>query len=124
VDEVRVLLVDLPRMLREIVRNVLDAHAGVTVVDHASVQPRPTSLVEAVDRARADVVITGKPDQRAAVTRTLLEQRPRVQLIAVSEDGRHTTVSGLRPYREPLGEVEPDQLVEAIRGVAAAAARW
>jgi hypothetical protein len=56
--------------------------------------------------------------------REVLEQRPRVHVMAVSGDGRHITLYGLRPYREPLGEVEPDQLVQAIRGMVATGRAW
>jgi DNA-binding NarL/FixJ family response regulator len=122
VDDVRILLVDMPRMLREIIQNVVDAHPGVTV---AGVHPQAVPLVAAVDAVRADVVIFGQDSPGLVEAgRELIEQRPRVQLMAVSDDGRRATLSGLRPYREPLGEVEPSRLVEAIRGMAATAAVW
>jgi len=120
-DEVRVLLIDLPRMLREVVKNILDAHPGVTV---AAVHPDPVSIVKVVDDARADLVVLGQGPELAAAGRTLLEQRPRVQLVALSDDARRATVSGLRHYRQPLGEVGPDRLVETIREAVAAAAVW
>jgi chemotaxis response regulator CheB len=121
VDEVRVLLLDLPRMLREVVRNVLDAHPGVTVV---AVRPFPVSVLDAVDEAGADLVVLGQGAQHDAGIRELLERRPRVPLVSISADGRQASVSGLRPYREPLGEVDGERLVETIRDAVAASAGW
>lgn len=121
-DEIRILLVDMPRLLREIVRNVIDSQPGMTV---AGVHVRLVPLAGAVDRARAHVVIFGQESSELTHgCRELLEQRPRVQVMAVSGDGRRTTLYGLRPYREPLGEVGPDQLAAAIRGMAASAGAW
>jgi DNA-binding NarL/FixJ family response regulator len=122
VDEIRIVMVDMPRMLREIVSTVVDSQPGMMV---AHAHPRPVPLVEAVDQAGAHVVIFGhESPQLTADCRELLERRPRVQVMAVSGDGRRTTLYGLRPHREPLGEVEPDQLVEAIRGMVASAGAW
>jgi DNA-binding NarL/FixJ family response regulator len=119
-NEIRILLVDMPRMLREILQNTLDSQPGMTVV---RVHPTPVPLVEAVDQGRAQLVVFGQESPTLTPgCRELLEQRPRVHVMAVSGDGRRTTLYGLRPYREPLGEVEPEQLVEAIRGMVAAAA--
>lgn len=121
-DEIRIVLIDMPRMLREIINKVLDSHPGMTV---AGVYPPSVPLVEAVDRARAAVVIFGQATPGlAGASRDLLEQRPRVQLMAVSDDGRRTTLSGLRPYREPLGDIDPDQLVEAIRTMVTTSEAW
>ena len=122
VEEIRVLLTDLPRMLREILRSLLAAQPemSVAVADEPS-----TPLVTAVDQARARVVILGQ--EAPAMTsrcRELLEQRPRVQVLAVSVDGRRTTLYGLRPYRKPLGEVEPDKIVDAVRGLVVMSRAW
>jgi DNA-binding NarL/FixJ family response regulator len=121
VDDVRVLLLDLPRLLREIVRNVLDAQPGVTVV---AVRPFPLSVPDAVDEERADLVVLGQGPRYADVARELLERRPRVPLVSISADGRQATISGLRPYREPLGEVGSERLAATIRDAVAAAAGW
>lgn len=121
VDEMRVLLIDLPRMLREVVRNVLDAAPGVVVV---ALWSFPERLVDAVDEARAHVVMLGQGPREDAAARELLEQRPRVPLVSLSADGRQATVSGLRAFREPLGEVGPERLVATIRDAVTAAAVW
>lgn len=121
-EEIRVLLTDLPRMPREILLNLLAAQPAM-VVEVADEPQAP--LVSAVDRARAQVVILGQ-DAPAMTSRCrdLLEQRPRVQVMTVSIDGRQISLYGLRPYREPLGEVEPEKLVDAIRGLVVASRAW
>lgn len=120
-DDVRVLLIDLPRMLREIVKSVLDARPGVVL---AAVDPDPASIVASVDDAQADIVILGQHPELLATAWALLEQRPRVQLIALSDDARRATVRGLRPYQEQVGGLDPDRLVDTIRDAVAAAAVW
>ncbi|GGL04311.1 hypothetical protein [Streptomyces flaveus] len=117
--DIRVVLIDMPQLLRQILQDVIDASPGMTVV---RAHPRRVPLVEAVDRDAAQVVVFGQESlQLAPECRELLEQRPRVQVLAVSRDGVRTTLYGLRPHRELLGELEPEQLADAIRGVAARA---
>ncbi|MEU4219133.1 hypothetical protein [Actinoplanes sp. NPDC026623] len=121
-EEIRVLLTDLPRMLREILRNLLAAQPEM-VVEIAD-EPR-APLVSAVDRTRAHVVILGQEaPAMPSRCRDLLERRPRVQVMTVSVDGRRICLYGLRPYREPLGEVEPEKLVDTIRGLVVASRAW
>jgi chemotaxis response regulator CheB len=110
-------LIDMPQLLRQIIRDVVDTHPDMTVV---RVHPRRVPLVEAVDRDEAQVVVFGQESAGLSrECRELLEVRPRVQVLTVSGDGTATTSYGLRSHREPFGEVEPAQLADAIRAVAA-----
>jgi DNA-binding NarL/FixJ family response regulator len=122
VGEIRILLADMPTMLREILSSVLKPQAGMIVMDISS---SLTSLLAAVNEAAAHIVILGQDEPTlTAQCRELLEQHPRVQVMAISTDGLRTTICGLRPYREPLGEVEPEQLVDAIREMATTSRAW
>jgi DNA-binding NarL/FixJ family response regulator len=117
VDEIRLLLIDMSPMLREIMRGIVAGRSGITV---AAEYPKVGSLLDVVDEHQADVVLFGDDSPGlSSECRELLETRPRVKLMLVSAEGRRTTLHELRPYREPLGEVSPDELVDVIRSSAA-----
>jgi hypothetical protein len=106
-------------MLREIMRGIVGGGSGMRV---AAEYPAVTSLIDVVDEHDADVVLFGHRSPRLPrECRELLEARPLVKLMLVSAEGRRTTLHELRPHREPLGEVSPVELVEAIRSSAAQA---
>lgn len=81
--------------------------------------PTEGNLPDALARAHADVVISGGNSQSAAVF-DLLEERSRLKVLAVADDGRDTVLYELRPTRTQLGEVSPQTIVDAIRGAARA----
>ena len=103
----------MPRMLREIVRTHLERTPGFAI---EAEEPTPDRLLDAVRATNAHVVVFGTdsadlPD----VGRAVLAERPRVKLLAVTHDGRRTWLFELRPHRQALGEVSPDELADAIR---------
>jgi len=106
----RILLADLPRLLREIVTDALVAQTDMEVV--GSVTGRP-SLDRAVEEAQIDVIVIGRDDPNLATA--LLKQRPPVAVIAVTGDARETGLYELRLRRVGLPEISPAQLVETIR---------
>jgi len=106
----RILLADLPRLLREIVSDALAAESDMEVV--GSVTGRP-SLDRVVDEEEVDVIVIGHDDPRLATA--LLRQLPPVAVIAVTGDERETGLYELRLRRVPLPEISPTQLVETIR---------
>ena len=85
-EPIRIVLADMPRMLRE------------TLEEHD-----------------ADFVITGADVLRPDDVDALLEARPRMKVLAVVGDGRDAFLYELRPQKVPLGEVSPHTLLEAIR---------
>ena len=112
-ERIRILLVDMPRMLREIVNQSVSAQPDMEVVaEHAA----HASMLSAARRSRANVVIVG--DDGAEIDERcerLALRHPDVGVLALSVDGRQTVLYELRPYRVPLGELSPQQLVDAIR---------
>ena len=113
-ESVRVVLMDMSPLLRQILRGVVHGGSGIKVVaEYAEMTP----LVRAVEEHDADVVLFGHESTRLpSECRELLEARPYTRLLAVGNEGRRSTLYELRPHREPLGEVSPDELMEAIRG--------
>lgn len=110
-EPIRIALVGLPRMLREIVREIVARDRDVTVAGEFDNWP------DAIDRLRrrpceiaiGDLAATG----RIGVDR-LLETCPRI--IAVSSDARRSVLYELSSREEALGELSADRLLEAIRG--------
>lgn len=115
-EDLRVALVDMSPMLRDILRGLVASQRDMLVVaeyEHAS------PLFTPVERDGADVVVFGEGSQRLEdECRALLDVHPRVKLFVVGGDGTRTTLYELRPHREPLGEVAPDELLSTMRNAA------
>ncbi len=111
----RIVLVDLPRMLRDIVEQAVAGESDMCVVSAGGSE---SGLRAVVDETDADFVIAGR-DQDLADVGDLLRERPRLRVLAVAGEGRESFLFELRPTRTPLGQVSPKTIVEAIRS-----ARW
>lgn len=102
----------MPRILREIIERAVAGQPDMEIVDDLS----PNALAaDALRGTGADVVISAGGHDAAAVDGVLAEL-PRLKVLVVSADGRHTELVELRPTRTPLGELSPQTIVEAIRG--------
>lgn len=116
-ERTRILLADMPRMLFDIVAEVLHGQPDMEVVE-----AEPGSVLELAGRARADVVIMGADDP--TIASELLAAHPRVKLLAVTGADGECWLYELRPQRISLGEVSPTSLVDEIRRRAPMAAWW
>jgi DNA-binding NarL/FixJ family response regulator len=102
----------MPRMLREIVKEIVSTQADMEIVgDFAEGLP----LLDAVQESGAEFVIAGAEYSAAKDVRTLLDERPAVTVLAVAGDGRQTVLWALEPRPVSLGEVSPQTLLRAIR---------
>ena len=119
-EQIRVLIGDMPRMMRELVGAAVSDAPDITLVGSAqSGEPLAASL----DRTTADVLIVGVPEEGFSWNvDTLLYEHPRLTLLMIGEDGRSTALHELRPHTLALGEVSPTELVDAIRASARAKA--
>src|SRR5439155_990331 len=104
----RIVLVNLPRMLREIIEDVVAAAPDLDVVETLD---KPTGLIAVVDGAKADFLIAG--DDALEDVGVLLRERPRLKVLAVACDGRQTFLYELGPQKVALDEVSPQNLLEA-----------
>jgi DNA-binding NarL/FixJ family response regulator len=111
-DRTRIVLIDMPRMLREIIREVVAAEPGAEVVAEFG---EPVDLVPAVLAHRAGFVILGA-DLAAGEVARLLDELPRTRVLGVADDGGQSFLYELRPHMVELGEISPERLLEAIRG--------
>jgi hypothetical protein len=116
VQDLRVILMEMPPLLRDILRMEFEGEHGIRLVGD---DEESSPVGAAIDLHRADVVVFGDAspglDDRC---RALLDTRPRVKLFVVDDDGRRTTLYELRPHRERLGELAPARLLAAVRDAA------
>jgi DNA-binding NarL/FixJ family response regulator len=112
-ERTRILLVEMPRMLCDIITDVVASQPDMVVVGEL---PERADLLPAVNRTRADVVVLGLPDSDLPnECGPLFDAHPRSRLLGVAADGRRAFLYELRPQRIPLGEVSPQGLLDAIR---------
>jgi DNA-binding NarL/FixJ family response regulator len=110
VERARIALVELPRIMREIIERAVADQPDMEIVGELPA----STLPEALDGAGVDVVISGT-NYDCASLRELLDERPRLKVLAVADDGRDAFLFELRPTRTRLGEVSPQTIVDAIR---------
>jgi DNA-binding NarL/FixJ family response regulator len=111
----RILVFDLPPLLRDLVQRALNGNEDIT-----SVVAEASELERMVAETRPDVVIVPLgPEGLQAESRRFLEERSRVRVLGIGlRDGR-AALYELRPRRSDLGEVTPDELAETVRAAVA-----
>lgn len=116
VEQIRIVLAELPRMLRDIVSDTITRQSDMLVVDEL---PRRRDRPASGRRRGVDVVITGLEDGRLDERYTqLMQADPRLKVLGITVDGRRAFLFELRPRRILLGDVSPDGLLDAIRSTA------
>jgi DNA-binding NarL/FixJ family response regulator len=113
-EPTRIVLIDMPRLLREIVREAIADEPDLEVVaEHDGVVD-----AHAIEREGADFVIVGSEAAAGGESvRSLVASRRRIRALEVHSDGRESVLYELRPYRIPLGEISSDTLLRTIRAV-------
>jgi chemotaxis response regulator CheB len=106
----RILLVALPRMLEEIVTHILRGQRGMEI---AGTTRKLDGLSRKVARTRPDVVVLGTDD--APLAAALLEQSPRLKVLAVAEEGQDWWLYSLTAERIRLGALSSARLVRAVQ---------
>ncbi len=119
-EQIRIVLIDMPRMLSEIVERVLVDVREAAIVAKVS---QPADLVSALDEARADLAIAGPSVADEPSLLELVTARPRMKALAVVGDGERAVLYDLAPRRIPLGELSAGVLLAALR-LAAAELTW
>lgn len=111
-EQTRIILVGMPRMLREILRGVVSDEPDLVVVDELTCDG---TVGDAVDRGRADVVVSSFASLTSEVVSDLLTKHPALRILALRPDGGESTLYALRPHAEMLGEFSPGTLLACIR---------
>ena len=111
-EPIGVVLLDMPRLLREIVKSVLRLEPDVALLGEF---PASADLIETVQSTGARFVITDTRTAACDQVPRLLCAEPRVRVLGVANDGLESDLYELRPHRIRLGEVSPESLLQTIR---------
>jgi hypothetical protein len=116
VEDVRILLGRMPRMLRDIVAELVGSQDDMCIVGESAAG---SSLRDLARRLAPHVIILGI-DSREIPTdaRLLVHEQAAMRVLAVEADGRHAWLYELRPHQVRIGEISAQSLVETIRGCA------
>ena len=113
---IRILLADMPRMLLDMITDIVALHKEMMIAGEAQDM---ADIRAAVKKTRADVVILNEPATGPSQNyQELLYSRPHLGVLSITSDGRQFFLHKLRPVRTALGEVSPDSLVQAIHSTA------
>lgn len=110
----RILLIDMPLMLRDIIAGTLRAEPDMLVVGELA---DTAADLDDVDGHDARVLIFGaRKEPATGVTGLdLVQLRRDTVALAVSADGRRSVLYELRPCELELGELSSERLVHTIR---------
>ena len=113
-DNVRVLLANRPRMLRESLRLMLESQGDIDV---ATAAPDPVELLAAVDRTDAEVVLVTLPESGGdpGICSHLLAQYPELLVIALSPVEQRAVAFRRVITREELVPLAEENLLRTIR---------
>jgi len=115
-SNMRVVLRDVPKMLRDILERAISDELDMEIVSEPI-----SKLMESPRtddrRLSPDVVISTSDSQPAEGARSLLAQWPRSHVLIITERGGKVLWYELSPRGVDLGEMSPDQLVQTIRSL-------
>jgi DNA-binding NarL/FixJ family response regulator len=109
VQPINVVLADPTGILSDIILETLERACDISV----AVAGAGDSAVSLAGETKADVaILRGDAEWLVAVGRELLRLRPRMNVLTIHGDGRETFL------HRPLGEISPQELLEAVREAA------
>ncbi|MBB5158681.1 response regulator transcription factor [Saccharopolyspora phatthalungensis] len=108
----RIFLIDMPRMMREIIQVVVTQRRGIDIVGSAGNADSARQVVLSINSTRADlVVLTTGYHQLPDLLMQLLVQGSPVHLLIMTGDGREAF------HCRPLGEISPEALLNIVDGI-------
>jgi DNA-binding NarL/FixJ family response regulator len=115
-EQIRILLVDMPRLAREMIDAAVAAQKDMRVV---ATTADPGELVAAAQTVQPSFVIVGLDgDDLPAEALSLFDEQPRLRVLGLEAGAGRAYLWQLRPEKRPLGEMSPAEVVEVIRGAA------
>lgn len=110
---IRVALVGLPPLLHDIVIRLVADQSDLEVVGQYR---QYEELFVSDNESAPDVIVIGIGDGDVnGICGRLLAQHPQVKIVAVGGEGRRVFLYDLRPHKVAVGEVSPEELLQAIR---------
>ena len=112
--KVRVLLANKPRMLRELLRSLIQRQADMEVMGEVL---DPVELLLAVDETQADVVVVDLPEsgEEPGICSHLLAEYPQLLVLALSPGRDRAILYRQSIIKEELSKLSEDEILEAIR---------
>ena len=107
----RVLLLELPRLLRGILEHAIQQQ------DDCELLKDMQNELEALTKQsiQPDIVVLGLTEaQDTALVAPLLARWPMTQVLTVMQAGDQATVYELRPYKRVLGQMSPTEFVDTL----------
>jgi hypothetical protein len=109
----RIVLVDMPRILRDIIASAIEAQPGMALT--ALLPEQISQLRQGMETVAADVIVLGNADRGLLdACCALLPERPLTKVLTVSADGLEATLYELRGVVESFGALGPSELASAI----------
>jgi DNA-binding NarL/FixJ family response regulator len=110
---IRIVVLDTHRMFGELIQRVFAA-SELDVETHVV---RDIPAVAVAEEYQPDLLIAAVDDPRVEQFDEVFAIRPMMTVLAVVGDGRQSFLYRLRPIRERLGELSPETLLSAVRGL-------
>ena len=111
-EPVRVLLLELPQLLRGILEQAMDVQTGCEMVKDS----RTAFQMLTEQPASADIVILGLSEpQDVTLVPAVFAQWPRAQVMTITQTGHDAAVYELQPRRRALGDMSPTEIVHTLR---------
>jgi chemotaxis response regulator CheB len=108
---IRIVLAGMPRLMAELIDNMLSSHPDVQVVARNSEDDRLRTFVR---RHSADVLIIGEPDDTGAeVAPAEMFSWCPMRVISVRDCGKTGMLWVMRPDGVPIGELSAKSLLRA-----------
>lgn len=101
---IRIRLVAMPRLVRELIELSLRSQPDMVVVG---------------DEGVPDFVVCGVPTEHTpSAGRSLLAERARVRVLELDPEAGSASLFELEEHEHPIGEVSPAEIVDTIRAAA------
>jgi DNA-binding NarL/FixJ family response regulator len=111
--KIRVLLANRPRMVRSLVREIIQRQPDMEVVGEVL---DPLNVISAVQDTEADIVVVAINNSEAQeLRRHLFAQCPNVTILALSLSGDTAFIEQLRPQRREMVDPSEATLLRALR---------
>ncbi len=112
-DQIRVLLAQMPETLRDTFTQLVAGQSDMELVGDLT---DPLSLLLAAGQTRPDAVIMGLQDSEfPGICSHLLSEYPHIKVVGMTADGRSARLYELRPQKMSLGKVSLPEVLDAIR---------
>ncbi|MET0458517.1 MAG: hypothetical protein ABW195_04680 [Ilumatobacteraceae bacterium] len=108
----RVLLFDIPRLMSDLVRAVVDETPDIELVGEAT---DVAALTSAINDTGPDVLILSASEFELPATATdAFDNRPELKILVLTGDGEPSFLWELAPWRVSLGQLSPARLRAAL----------